>query len=36
MVTFLPTELLAGAMDMVCYFVTAFGVVLSFLFMPRG
>ena len=36
MFTLLPDALLAGAVEMACYFFTAVGMVLGFVFMPRG
>lgn len=32
----IPEELLARTAEMVCYFLTAVGSVLGFLFLPRG
>jgi len=36
MIPLLPEELLTSAVEMVCYFCTAVGVVLSFFLAPRG
>jgi hypothetical protein len=36
MIPLIPEELLGSAMEMVCYFFTAIGVVLTILFAPRG
>jgi len=32
----IPTETLAGALELVCYFFTAVGAVISFLLTARG
>jgi hypothetical protein len=36
MIPLLPEEMLATAVEMVCYFCTAIGVALAIVFAPRG